>query len=120
VVGGGVAACVARAQQYRERFPGAVGSVVDERAERMESVSAFVGGFGVLLIGVRGDQGRVEVDDQRRVGVYLGVGACFPAAAHTRARVAARAVAMAFKARGASAASAATVRDTVGSDATRP
>jgi len=47
-------------------------------------------------------------------------GACSPANCQARARTAARAVLIAFSAAGASAASASTVRETVGSEATRP
>ncbi len=47
-------------------------------------------------------------------------GACTPAAAHTRDLAAARAVLIATRAAGTSAASAVMVRDTVGSDATDP
>jgi len=47
-------------------------------------------------------------------------GACSPAKAHTADRAAARAVSIAFSAAETSAASMSIVRDTVGSEATRP
>ena len=93
--------------------------VVDERPQRVEPVPALERRRGGLLVRVRGDQGRVEVDDQRPPRRAWS-GACSPASPHARARAAARAVLIAFSAAGASAASAAIVRDTVGSDATRP
>ena len=57
----------------------------------MESEPAFERRRGGLLLRVGGDQGRVDIDDQRRRGVASWSGACSPASAHTRARAAARA-----------------------------
>ena len=65
VVGGGVRPGVPGPQHHRQRLPGAVRAVVDERPQRMEPEPAFERGRRVFLLRVRGDQGGVEVDDQR-------------------------------------------------------
>jgi hypothetical protein len=80
VVGGGVAAGVATAQQTREGFPSA-GVVVIEAAQQRVEAEGLLPSFGrVFLVGVGDDQGRVQVDDC--FAVLVGVPAC----CHTRGR----------------------------------
>jgi hypothetical protein len=94
----------------------ALGSVVDERQQRVKTEASLERRASLLLLAVRGHQRRVHVDDQRARGVAPASGARLPASAHTRAR----AVLIAARDRGASTASASMMRDTVGSEATRP
>lgn len=68
VVGGGVGAGVPRAQQEGEGFPAALSAVVDEGAQRVESVSALERRSRPLLVGVRSHQRGIHIDDQRRLG----------------------------------------------------
>jgi hypothetical protein len=84
----------------------------------MCACGACPGGQRLLRMGR--DQGGVDIDHQRRSGTGARSGACSPAADHTTARAHARAVSIALNARDASAAKASIVRDTVGSEATRP
>jgi hypothetical protein len=65
VVGHGVRAGVADAEQERQRLAGALGAVIDERPQRMEAEPALDRRRRGLLLRVRGDQGGVHVDDQR-------------------------------------------------------
>ena len=62
VVGGGVRAGLARAQQLGHRLPAAAGAVIDEPEQRVEPESLLPGPGRVLLVRVRGDQGGVQVD----------------------------------------------------------
>jgi hypothetical protein len=62
VVGGGVRSGVARPQEASEGLAG----VVEEAEQRVVAEAAFVGGGGLLLLGVAGDQGGVDVQDQAR------------------------------------------------------
>lgn len=80
VVGGGVRAGIAGAQRDRGRLARAVGSVVDERAQRMEPEPLFPGRGGVLFLAVRVEQGGVQIDDQRILGIDAVVG-CMDASA---------------------------------------
>ncbi len=52
VVGGGVGAGVARSQRDRQRLAGAVGAVVDKRAQRVEAEATLERRPGVLLVRV--------------------------------------------------------------------
>lgn len=63
VVGGGVAARVARPQQARARLVGALRAVVDEREQGVMSEGLLPGCGGVLLLGVGQDQDAVDVHD---------------------------------------------------------
>jgi hypothetical protein len=74
--------------------------VVDERAQRVEAEALLERRLGVLLLGVRGDQGGVDVNDQRMTGVGV--------------------VVWAARTLSTSAASRVIVRDRVGSEATEP
>ena len=65
VVGGGVRACVAGPQQDGQRFAGPGRAVVGKRAQRMEPIALLERRTSLLLLGVRGDQRRVQIDDQR-------------------------------------------------------
>jgi uncharacterized protein YegP (UPF0339 family) len=65
VVGGGVRAGVPGPQLDHQQFRGALGPVVDERAQRMEPVPLLERRLGVLLVRMRGHQGGVYIDDQR-------------------------------------------------------
>ena len=107
-------------QHHRQRFAGPPGTVAGERPERMMAVSALERRPGQLLVRMGGDQGRADIDDQRRCGRDPASGACCPASPQARSRAAARAAWIAFSAAGASAARASIVRDTVGSEATSP
>ena len=120
VVGGGVGAGVPRPQQDGQRLAAALGAVVDERPQRMVAEPALERRRRLLLLRVGGDQGGVHVDDQRRRGVGAVVGGVLAGQRPHRARAVARAVSIAASAAGASAARASIVRETVGSEATRP
>jgi hypothetical protein len=63
VVGGGVGAGVARAQQHRKRLTGAGRAVIDERPQWMVAKPALKRRRRALLVRVRRDQGGVDVDD---------------------------------------------------------
>jgi hypothetical protein len=78
VVGGGVGPGVAEPRQHRQWLPAARRAVVGEAPQWMESVAAFERRRGLLLVAVRGDQGGVEVDDQRRRRARRGVRGVFP------------------------------------------
>jgi hypothetical protein len=65
VVGGGVRAGVAAAQQHRHRLPGPGLAVIEERAQRVMPEAAFERRRGLLLLRVGGHQGGVDIDDQR-------------------------------------------------------
>ena len=65
VIARGVRAGVPGAQLDHQRLTGTGLAVIEERAERVEPGPALVRRGRVLLLGVRGGQGRVEVDDQR-------------------------------------------------------
>jgi len=73
VVGGGVGAGIAGAQHAGERLA-ARGL---EAEQRMEAEAALVGAGGALLLGVRREQGGVNVEDEasRVAGVAPGAGA---------------------------------------------
>ena len=119
VVGGGVRAGVARPQQHRQRLPGPVGAVVDERAQRVEPEPALerrrrACSFSECAVT---RVASMSMTSGRSASMPWS-GACSPASPHTRARAAARAVSIAASAAVASAASASIVRDTVGSEAT--
>jgi transposase InsO family protein len=58
--------------------PAARRAVVDEAPQWMESVAAFERRRGLLLVAVRGDQGGVQVDHQRRRRARAGVGGVLP------------------------------------------
>jgi hypothetical protein len=74
VIDRGVAAGVARPQHRRERLTGAI-TTVQPCSQRMEPEPAFVGGRGaVLVVRVRGDQRRVEVDTQRLDDRFAALG----------------------------------------------
>jgi hypothetical protein len=62
VIGGGVRAGLARSQQLGDRFPTTVVTVIDEPEQRVEPESLLPRAGRVLLVGVRGDQGGVEID----------------------------------------------------------
>jgi hypothetical protein len=74
VVGDGVGPGVAPPQQNRQRLPGALGSVVEERAQRMEAEPALERWGGLLLLRVRGHQRGIHVDHQRIGGAAAVVG----------------------------------------------
>ena len=65
VVGGSVAASISLAQQAGQRLTSALGAVIDEGPQRVESESAFERRCGLFLVRVRGDPGGVGADDQR-------------------------------------------------------
>lgn len=65
VISGGVRAGVTRPQQHRDGFTGAVLAVVDECAQRMETEPSLERRGGPFLLGMRGDQGGIDVEDQR-------------------------------------------------------
>jgi len=65
VVGGRVRAGVPGPQHDRQRFTGALTTMVDERAQWMKPVAPLVGGGRLLFVGVGGDQVGVQIDDQR-------------------------------------------------------
>jgi hypothetical protein len=73
VIGSGVRPGVARPQHDRQWFTGALGSVVNERAQRMKAIPTLECGCRVLLPGVRVEQGGVQIDDQRVLGVDVVV-----------------------------------------------
>ena len=50
-------------QHRRQRLPGAVGAVIDERQHRMKPVSPFEVRRRTFLLRVRPDQGGVQIDD---------------------------------------------------------
>ncbi|BFO13924.1 hypothetical protein SHKM778_03120 [Streptomyces sp. KM77-8] len=62
VVGCGVRSSVARPQDACEGLAG----VVEEAEQRVATEATLVGGGGLFLLGVAGDQGRVDVQDQAR------------------------------------------------------
>jgi hypothetical protein len=70
VVGCGVRSGIARSQDRGEGLAG----VVQEAEQRVVAEAAFVGGGGLFLLGVAGDQGRVDVQDQTRQFTSSGVG----------------------------------------------
>ncbi len=105
---------------HRQGLPAAVRPVIDECPQRMEPEPAF-------NVGAADSFSECAVTRVASMSMISGAaasaawsGACSPASAHTRARAAARAASIALSAAGASAASASIVRDTVGSEATRP
>lgn len=98
MIGGRVRAGVAWPKQCRDGFAGPVGTVVGERQPGMKSESALVGRSCRLLLRVGGDEGRVEVDDDRVLAM----------------------MSIAVSTAGASANSAAIRRHTVGSKGTFP
>jgi hypothetical protein len=65
VVSGGVRAGVAAAQQYPDRLPGPGLAVVEECGQWVMPEAAFERRRRELLLRVRGDQGGVDVEDQR-------------------------------------------------------
>src|SRR5690606_18193480 len=52
------------AQQHRDGFTGAILTVVDECAQWMKPVAAFEVRGGVFFVGVGGDEGGIDIDDQ--------------------------------------------------------
>jgi hypothetical protein len=62
MIGGGVRACFARSQQLADRFPTTAVTVIDEPEQGVKSESLLPGPGRVLFLGVRGDQGGVEID----------------------------------------------------------
>ncbi len=77
VIGGGVAAGVARAQQPGQRLATGDVRAVQVAQQRVEAEALLPGRRGVLLLRVRGQQARVEVEPQhlRRIGqVRSGAG----------------------------------------------
>jgi len=71
MVGDGVRARVAGPQQSGEGLAGAVRAVVDERQQRMTTKPSLVCRTSIFFLAVRGDQGGVEVDDQRIAGQLM-------------------------------------------------
>jgi hypothetical protein len=65
VVGGGVRAGVAAAQQHRHRLPGPGLTVVDERGQRVMPEPALERRRREFLVRVRGHQGGINIHDQR-------------------------------------------------------
>lgn len=61
-------------EQHRERLAGPVGAVVGEGPQRVMAVAALERRPRVLLIGVRGHERRVDIDDQRRLRARPMVG----------------------------------------------
>ncbi len=74
VVGGGVRSRVPGPEPDRDHLPGPCCAVVDKRAEGVEPEPAFERRRGVFLLGVRGDQRRVQIDHQRRIRADVRVG----------------------------------------------
>ena len=97
-----------------------LGRVVDEHPQRVMAEPAFERRRAAFLLRVGGDQGGVHVDDQRSPGVDPVIGGVVAGQPPCRARAAARAVSIAGKPRSGRRRSRSTVRDTVGSEATRP
>ena len=117
VVGGGVRPGAPRPQHDGQRLPVPVGAVVGEGGHRVEAERLLPGRRGLLLLGVGDHDGGVQVDgDQPAVRARRGVAGQRPRPLPGRARAAR----IAFSARGRSAASWLTSRDTTGSDATGP
>ncbi len=88
VIGGAVAACVARPEQADHRLPAATASVIDEGHQRMVSEGLLPGRGGVLLLGMGQPQHPVQVHgrltDPRRARALR------PARPGSRARPSAR------------------------------
>lgn len=74
VVGGGVGAGVSRPQQAGQGFAG----VVQEAQQRVVAETAFVGRRCLLLLGVAGHQGGVEVQDQAGQVMSARAGCGYP------------------------------------------
>ncbi|MEY9834792.1 hypothetical protein ABH941_000003 [Streptacidiphilus sp. EB103A] len=70
VVGGGVGAGVARSKEAGQGFAG----VVQEARQWVVAEAVLVGGGDLFFLGVAGDQGGVEVQDQARQVVAGGAG----------------------------------------------
>jgi hypothetical protein len=119
VVGGGVRAGVARSQETCQGLAG----VVQEAQHRVVAEAAFVGGGGLFLLGVAGDQGGVDVQHQTRQFTSSGVrcgyrtSGCPPACSQATSRALARAARRAFR---AAASMPASTRQAVGVEATEP
>ena len=64
MVGCGVGPGIAGPQDHGQRLPGAI-AAVQPATKRVKPVAMLVGRRRALLIGVRLDQGRVQVQDQR-------------------------------------------------------
>ena len=99
VVGGGVRPGVAGAEHDGQRLPGSFRAVISKHSQGVEPVGFLPRRRGLLLIGVHGDDGGVDVDrDQpaagagRRIsgqfpGAFPGCGPCFADRCHRRGRV---------------------------------
>jgi len=74
VIAGLVGAGVARPQQDLECFAGSVRAVVGERQQGVEPVPAFERRSSLLLLRMRGDQRRIQVDNQRLLSGSAVVG----------------------------------------------
>ena len=59
------AASISLAQQAGQRLTSALGAVIDEGPQPVESESPFERRCGLFLVRVRGDPGGAGVDDQR-------------------------------------------------------
>ncbi len=70
VVGGGIGAGVARPQHSGQGFAG----VVQKAQQRVVAEAAFIGGRRLFLLGVAGDEGGVDVQDEARQVVSAGAG----------------------------------------------
>jgi len=69
VIGGIVGARVARPEHAGQRLaPGALVGTVEVGQQRMKAEAALIGAGRAVFVGVRGDQRRVDVDDQRPGG----------------------------------------------------
>ncbi|KOT97337.1 hypothetical protein ADK87_19605 [Streptomyces sp. NRRL F-4711] len=69
VIGGGVGPGVARPEQTGQGFAG----VVQEAQDRVVAEAALVSGSRMLLLGVAGDQGGVDVQDQAGQAATAGL-----------------------------------------------
>ena len=116
MVGGGVGARLAWAQQLGDRLPTATGAVIDEPEQRVVPEGLLPGPGGVFLVQLECAVSSVASRSITTCPSWTGA----PAKPHTRSRAAARAALIAASAPSGSSARVAISRDTVGSEATNP